>query len=88
MSKITSDQLHTITTIIKGVVLNDEIMFSDMRELVLNIDGQEYDIIDLLVSLHNVLYVSVTGDPYDYMHHWANKIGCIVDDDIFADMYN
>lgn len=32
-------------------------------------------LMDIIASLHNELYKEVTGDYYDYMFHWTNKIG-------------
>ena len=31
-------------------------------------------LMDIIASLHNELYKEVTGDYYDYMFHWTNKI--------------
>ena len=38
---------------------------------------------DIIASLHNLLYEQVTGKRYDYMFHWANKIGSDTADNIF-----
>lgn len=38
---------------------------------------------DIIASLHNLLYEQVTGKRYNYMFHWANKIGSDTVDNIF-----
>lgn len=38
---------------------------------------------DIIASLHNLLYEQVTGERYNYMFHWANKIGSDTQDNIF-----
>lgn len=43
------------------------------------------DVIDIIVGLYDMLNKEVTGEPYDYMWHWANKIGFWCDD---ARFYN
>lgn len=49
------------------------------------------DIIDTLIamvfSLHNLLYKEVTGELYDYMWHWTNKIGINYIDHKWCDHY-
>jgi hypothetical protein len=32
------------------------------------------DLLEVIASLHNELYKAVTGDYYNYMFHWVNKI--------------
>ena len=41
------------------------------------------ELVDIIASLHNLLYEAVTGERYDYMFHWTNKIGSDCFDDIF-----
>lgn len=43
----------------------------------------EVDLVDIIASLHNLLCEAVTGNRYNYMFHWANKIGAACLDDIF-----
>ena len=43
----------------------------------------EVDLVNIIASLHNLLYEAVTGKRYNYMFHWANKIGAACLDDIF-----
>lgn len=41
------------------------------------------DLVDIVATLHNLLYEQVTGERFDYAFHHANKIGCDLYDDIF-----
>lgn len=42
----------------------------------LDIDVDRHlDVIDIIVGLYDMLHKEVTGENYDYMWHWANKIG-------------
>ena len=41
---------------------------------------EQLDLIDVITGLYNMLHKSVTGEDYDYMWHWANKIGFWCDD--------
>ena len=36
------------------------------------LDKDKYELLDLVVSLHNELYNEVKGRYYDYAFHWAN----------------
>ena len=38
----------------------------------------------VIASLYEVLHRVVTGEPYQYMFHWANKCGSWVADDLFV----
>ena len=50
----------------------------------LDIDVDEHlDVIDIIVGLYDMLHKEVTGENYDYMWHWANKIGFWCEDDRF-----
>lgn len=41
------------------------------------------DVIDIIVGLYDMLHKEVTGKNYDYMWHWANKIGFWCEDTKF-----
>jgi len=48
--------------------------------------GAEYniDLLEIIASLHNILYKEVTGEYYDYMFHWYNKVaGGSLEDDLY-----
>lgn len=42
-----------------------------------------FDLIDIIATLHNLLYQSISGNRYDYMFHWCNKIGSDCKDNVF-----
>lgn len=86
---ISKDKLDYITNYLKEKVWRDpEIMYpyihpgceDDLRDLV-------GDLVDIISSLHNLLYEAVTGERYDYAFHWCNKIGSDTLDHIF-DVYD
>lgn len=69
-------KLNEITTYLKeNVFKNPDIMYTE--------DDTILDLLEMIASLHNLLYEEVTGKRYNYMFHWANKIGSWVDDDFF-----
>ena len=67
----------------ENVFRNTDIMYNDFPGVI--IDGCEIDLIDIIASLHNLLCEAVTGNRYNYMFHWANKIGSWTLDNIFDD---
>lgn len=46
-------------------------------------EDKNYELLEIVASLHNELYKEVTGEYYDYMFHWANKCGMWVEDNLF-----
>ena len=65
---------------------NGDIMHNyDIRCITIESDKEliDIDLIDIIASLHNMLYKEVTGEYYNYMFHWANKVGSWVYDDLF-----
>lgn len=80
---ISKEKLDAITNyLIAHVFRNGNIMlcednFAD--------DDDETPLADIIASLHNLLYEAVTGERYDYMFHWANKVGGDCLDNIFDD---
>ena len=79
---MTKEELDNITVYIKdNVMSNSRIMFEDA----VRGDDKYYDVdlIEVIASLHNMLYKEVTGEYYNYMFHWANKVGSWVYDDLF-----
>lgn len=90
---IDKNKLDQITNfLINGVFRNGDIMLSwdippvQLEKSYIDEDGDEVsevDLVDIIASLHNLLYEAVTGERYDYMFHWANKCGSDCNDDIF-----
>lgn len=46
-------------------------------------DDCAVELLDIIASLHNLLYEKETGKRYNYMFHWANKAGGWCQDNIF-----
>lgn len=90
MKMITEKELDEITSWLKeNIWRNTDVMYGyDYRKdlPVFSPDHREIDMIDIITSLHNLLYEAVTGKRYDYAFHWANKIGAWTEDDIFDSM--
>lgn len=82
---ITKEELDKITEIlIEQVFRNENIMFNVRNDdYMVFIDGEYADLIDVIASLHNLLYEAVTGSKYNYMWHWANKEGAWCNDNVF-----
>ena len=85
--RMTIEELDKITCYIKdNIMRNEDILFNyDARVVSIEDDNklQDIDLLDVIASLHNMLYKEVTGKYYDYMFHWANKVGSWVYDDLF-----
>jgi hypothetical protein len=67
--------------IIRKIMRNSDLMFDDAVRG--DPDSDDVDLLEVIASLHNMLYKEVTGEYYDYMFHWANKVGGWVYDDMF-----
>lgn len=85
---ITKEKLDEITGyLLENVWRNSDVMYpyyppgckEDPSELV-------SDLVDIISSLHNLLYEAVTGERYDYAFHWCNKIGSCTKDNIFDEV--
>ena len=88
---INKDQLHDITVWLQyNIFRNPDVMFPQYDETqdesIIEVDGEQILLTDIIATLHNLLYESVTGERYNYMWHWANKIGSWCEDDIFNDL--
>lgn len=46
----------------------------------------EIDTAEIIASLYELLHITVTGEKYNYMFHWANKAGSWVEDNLFTDL--
>lgn len=80
---MTKDELNSITSwLIDNVFRNPDVMFSDEIEIG---DGA-IALPDVIATLHNLLYEQITGERYDYMFHWANKVGSDCNDNIFDNL--
>lgn len=71
--------------LIEHIFRNGTIMYND------NIRGDDnriddIDLIEVIASLYEVLHREVTHEPYEYMFHWANKVGSWCDDQLFINL--
>lgn len=57
--------------LIENIYRNTDIMFNDT----IRPDNSDIDLIDIITGLYELLHLEITGESYDYMWHWANKIG-------------
>lgn len=89
---MTKEQLDNITSWLKWKIFRDmDQMYADLPEIPLDKPYEDkyigtieaVDLISVVATLHNLLYEEVTGKRYNYMFHWANKIGADCRDDIF-----
>lgn len=71
------DLIKVCSFLIDNVFQDPDIMFSDLRW-----DGDK-DLPYIIASLFELLHREVTGEPYLYFYHWANKIGANVECDLF-----
>lgn len=66
--------------LIDNVFENPDVMFSDECR------GEEVDLVSIIAGMFEYLHIMVKGEPYEYMFHWANKIGAWVEEKRFDEM--
>lgn len=69
---------HIRHWLVENVVRNPFIMFDDnVREASCPEPSEQdtIDLIEVIVYLYEELHKQVTGDSYEYMFHWGNKVG-------------
>ena len=71
------DELKIIRDFLIEKIIREPDVFMDCIDI--NV-AEDLDLIDVITGLYNMLHKSVTGEDYDYMWHWANKIGFWCDD--------
>ena len=72
---MTENELNTIKWwLIENIFRNSDIMFDD------NIRRDDIDLVEIIASLYEMLHREVTHEPYEYMFHWANKVGSWCED--------
>jgi hypothetical protein len=69
--------------LINEVFRNPNCVFDDN---IRGYDGFNPDLIDIICDLYEYLHVLLYNEPYDYMFHWANKVGGWVDTGLFDDI--
>lgn len=87
---MTADNLNKIRSwLVENIFRDPDIMLSDSRFIEVYGDpGEktEIDMAEVIASLYEVLHQEVTGEPYKYFFHHANKCGSWVEDNMFTDM--
>lgn len=85
---MTEKELRVITDwLIENVFRNPDIMYDDyFWNQEIYIGSTCVDLIDVIATLHNLLHEQVTGDKYNYMFHWCNKIGADCNDNVFDEL--
>ena len=74
MNKASLDALTS--DLIDNVIQNEDFVFDT--------GDCNIDLLEIIASLHNILYKEVTGEYYDYMFHWYNKVaGGTLEDDLY-----
>lgn len=68
--------------IVNYIMRDDQVMYSDDAR---DVGPHHIDLIYVIASLYEELHKVVTGEPYEYMFHWANKVGSWVEDDLFSE---
>lgn len=82
---MTEKQLNELTYWLReNVFKNPDIMYNDwLWYQEIDKDNVDTNLIDIIATLHNIIYKLVTGESYNYMFHWCNKIGSDCDDHVF-----
>jgi len=78
MEKLNEEKLNKIRTfLVDNIYRNPDFMFND------SVRGEDefgvLDLIEVITDLYELLHIEVMNEPYDYMFHWANKIGAWVE---------
>ena len=76
---MTKEELEIVRVfLVDNVFRNPDIVLSCVDIARGDVEG--IDFVDLIASLYDMLHLAVTGEHYDYMWHWANKVGGWCDD--------
>lgn len=79
---MSKEQLDNIRDyIVNNIMRNPDFIYSDE---IRGYDEDDTDLLEVIASLYEVLHREVTGEPYNYMFHFANKVGGWVADDLFT----
>lgn len=83
---LTKDQVYIIAHWIeKNIMRNSDVMFNDNCRGNSPAGNYDVDLVEVIASLYEIIHRMALNEPYNYMHHWANKIGaCVEDDEIFT----
>ena len=76
------DELKVIRDFIINKIIREPYIFLKLLDIDVT---EDLDMIDVVTGIYNMLHKSVTGEDYDYMWHWENKIGFWCEDDRLYD---
>lgn len=83
MDKMEEGRLKMIRDFIVNYIMRDSyVMYLDDAR---DAGPHHIDLIYVIASLYEELHKQVMGEPYEYMFHWANKVGSWVEDDLFSE---
>lgn len=69
-----------------NIFINEQQVFSEDRFLK-DRDGEEFDILDVIASLYELVNIFVEGEEYDYFFHFTNEVdGSMVYSDFFREI--
>ena len=73
---MTREKLDAITKDIRENVVTEDVLFTSSTIIINPLGASEIidELVNIIFSLHNELYKEVTGQYYDYMFHWCNKV--------------
>ncbi len=81
---MTKEHLEEIRIfLIDNIMRNNNAMNNGYARNCITDADYSVDLVDIIASLYNLLHQEITGEKYDYMFHWANKIGSYVNENIF-----
>lgn len=69
--------------IVNNIMKNPDYVFSD--DVRGERDDMDIDLLEVIASLYEVLHREVTGETYNYMYHFTNKVGGWVEDGLFTE---
>lgn len=70
--------------IVNNIMRNPDYVFSGEVRGDLYAD-MNIDLLEVIASLYEVLHREVTGETYNYMFHFTNKVGGWVEDGLFTE---
>lgn len=85
---LSKDQVYVIAHWIENKIMrNSDIMFNDDCRGDSPSGNDDIDLVEVISSLFEIIHRMALNEPYEYMFHWANKIGSYVENDhIFTDL--
>lgn len=79
MYKMTDGKIYELRKLIVELMRNSEYMFDETVRG--NVYGADIDLMELIAYLYEIINQTHFNEEYHYMFHWANKVGCWVEED-------